>query len=250
MSAGTAGKGMGQKRGKQGRAATASGLDCPACGADNQAGSRFCRHCGRSLSGDGGGWLNAQTLTVLGAAVLCLVALGLLFSSVIDTGPGAPPVPAATRTTSTASGQPPDLSTMSPREAADRLFNRVMIADEQGNDGEVEQFAPMAVAAYDQLESMDLDAIYHVGLIQAAAGNAAAAAGAIERLRAVVPNHLLATLLDYRLATDANDQTKAERAIERFKSHYEDEIQVDRREYREHRPQIDIFRKQTGLTGG
>ena len=139
---------------------------------------------------------------------------------------------------------------MSPREAADRLFNRVMIADEQGRDSEVSQLAPMAIAAYDRLESLDLDAIYHVGLIQAANGDAKAADEAIERLRAIVPNHLLATLLDYRMATEANDQARAERAIERFKSHYEDEILIDRPEYRHHRLQIDMFRQQAGLTGG
>ena len=138
---------------------------------------------------------------------------------------------------------------MSPREAADRLFNRVMIADEQGRSPEVAQFAPMAIAAYDRLETMDLDAIYHVGLIQAASGDVEAAAEAIERLRAVVPNHLLATLLDYRLAIDANDQSKAERLVQRFKSHFEDEIEIDRPEYQHHRRQIDVFREQTGLTG-
>lgn len=226
---------------------------CGACGADNRAGARFCQNCGRSLTG-GGGWFDAQTLTVLGAAAVALLALGLLFSSVIDTD--APPADIASstapsRTASTpADGQPPDLSTMSPREAADRLFNRVMMADEQGNADEVAQFAPMAVAAYDRLESLDLDALYHVGLIEAAAGNAERALEAVERMKGIVPEHLLASQLEHRLAMDAGDQEKADRAIERFEANYDDEIQVDRLEYRDHRRSIEQFRDEIGAAAG
>ena len=225
---------------------------CGACGESHQAGARFCQNCGRSLLG--GSWLNAQTLTVLGAACLTLVALGLLFASVLDFGSapeGDQAVTTPSRTASTlSSGQPPDLSTMSPREAADRLFNRVMMADEQGNEDEVAQFAPMAVAAYDQLESLDLDALYHVGLIQAAAGDGESAWDAAQRMKAIVPGHLLASLLEHRLALDQGDQEKASRAIERFKASYDEEIKIDRLEYRDHQLSIDQFREQIGATDG
>lgn len=217
--------------------------DCASCGGKIAAGARFCQHCGRSVSGDAAGLLNAQTMTVAGAACLSLVAVGLLFSSVIDDGAPAPTTVSPSRTDSPAPGQPPDLSTMTPREAADRLFNRVMMADEQGNDEEVAQFAPMAIAAYDRLNELDLDALYHVGLIHAATEDGEDAFDVVERLRAVVPGHLLAITLEHRLATAANDQVLADRAIERFRAAYEEEIQVDRPEYRDHRRQIDLFRE-------
>ena len=175
-----ANKTAGRRKGTRKGAVDASATDCSACGADNQPGSRFCRQCGRSLSRNGMDWLNVQTLTVLGAACLTLVVLGLLFSSVIDLEPAGGDVAATSRTTATSSGQPPDLSTMTPREAANRLFNRVMMADEQGNSDEVAQFAPMALAAYDRLDSMDLEAVYHVGMIKAAAGDKSGAESAIE----------------------------------------------------------------------
>ena len=222
---------------------------CGACGESHRAGARFCQSCGRSLVG--GSWFNAQTLTVLGAACLTLAALGLLFASVLDIGsvPEADQAAMApSRTASAPSGQPPDLSTMSPREAADRLFNRVMIADEQGNVDEVTQFAPMAVAAYDRLDSLDLDALYHLGLIQAAAGDVESAEEAAQRMKAIVPGHLLASLLEHRLALDQGDQDKATRAIEQFKANYEEEIKIDRFEYRDHQPSIDQFREQIGAT--
>ncbi len=245
MSATTAGgrRGKGKQRGAQPHGTMA----CASCGETYQAGARFCQSCGRSLVR--GGWFDVQTLTVLGAGCLTLVALGLLFASVLDMGSapeGNSVVTAPSRTASAPSGQPPDLSTMSPREAADRLFNRVMMADEQGNVDEVTQFAPMAVAAYEQLDSLDLDALYHLGLIQAASGDDESARDAAERMKAVVPGHLLASLLEHRLATDENEQEKADRAIERFQAHYDDEIKVDRLEYRDHQRSIDQFREQIG----
>jgi len=233
-------------KGKQRTAEAGGSAACSSCGEVNKASARFCQDCGRSLVG--GGWFNAQTLTIIGAALLTLIALGLLFGSVIGTGPTSGGGPSAGAPSRTASGvgnsQPPDLSTMTPREAADRLFNRVMMADEQGNTDEVAQFAPMAVAAYDQLDGLDLDGLYHVGLIHAAAGNAESAWDAVERLKAVVPGHLLASVLEHRLAMEEGDQAKADRATERFRTHYDEEINVDRQEYRHHRRSIDLFQEQ------
>ncbi len=92
MGAIAASKGGGRSRretrhGKKGRGAEEGAeMTCRSCGAGNRAGARFCQDCGRSLTQDGVRWLDAQTLTVLGAAGLTLLALGLLFSSVIEMG--------------------------------------------------------------------------------------------------------------------------------------------------------------------
>lgn len=226
----------------------ASGSEtCMSCGEVNKASARFCQGCGRSLVK--GTWLDAQSMTVIGASLVTLLTLGLLFASVIDMGGkidrGAS-VPTSTRTVSSSDGQPPDLSTMTPREAAYRLFNRVMMADEQGNTDEVMQFAPMALAAYDRIEALDLEATYHIGLISAAADDPDKAEDVVNRLRAVVPDHLLASILEHRLAVDRNDQAKAEQAIERFQNAYDAEISVDRPEYRGHQRQIDQFQQRFG----
>lgn len=245
MSTVTAAGGSRRAKARKRSADSTDDLVCPSCGQTNRAQARYCQECGRSLTS--GGWTNAPTLTVLGAAVAVLVAIGALFASVIDIGPPSgtdPATTATTRTAPTGTGQPPDLSTMTPREAAVRLFNRVMMADEQGNSAEISQFAPMAIAAYDQLDVLDLEAIYHVGAIHAATGNSEGAEEAIERLREAVPDHLLASILEHRLAMDAGDQARAERAIERFRAGYDEEINVDRSEYRDHVRSIDHFRDQ------
>jgi hypothetical protein len=222
---------------------------CPSCAGRIQDDARYCPNCGKPL--DGGSWLNAQTLTVLAAALIVLVALGLLFSSVIDTDRLTPgDQTTAATSTATSAGQPPDLSSMTPREAADRLFNRVMMADEQGDDAEVAQFAPMAVSAYEMLDSMDPDALYHVGLVQAAAGNIDQARDFNERLKAIVPNHLLGALLDYRLAKAENKTDVADAAARRFQDHYDDEMAIGRPEYQHHQASLERFRAQAGATGG
>ncbi len=243
----------GRGGGGGGKGAAKRARNCASCGTRNQANARFCQHCGQAFSGEGTGWANAQTLTVLGAAALSLAALFLLFSSVIGDGEDAGRTAATTARTppAVAEGEgPPDLSTMSPREAADRLFNRVMAADERGDADEVAQFAPMALAAYERLESLDLDAIYHLGLIRTAEGNAEDAGAAVARLRSAAPQHLLASILEHRLALEAGDTAKAERALERFRTDYDDEIGIDRREYRDHGAQIDLFRQRNGLAEG
>lgn len=214
---------------------------CPFCSGKILDSARFCHHCGKSL--DGSGWLTSQTLTVLAAAVISLVALGLLFASVIDVAPitsNSPENSAAP--TATVSDQPPDLSTMTPREAADRLFNRVMMADEQGNTAEVEQFAPMAVAAYEMLESLDTDALFHMGQIHAAAGDIEAARSYADRMKSVVPNHLLAALLEHRLAEAESNSAAAASAKKQFHDHYNEEISISRPEYDHHRASIERFR--------
>ncbi len=221
--------------------ASSGATTCPSCASRAQEGARYCQHCGKSLAGDG--WLTPQTLTVLASAVVVLVALALLFASVIDfDNQQVASGPTTTTPPRIEAGQPPDLSTMSPREAADRLFNRVMMADEQSNRAEVEQFSPMAVSAYEMLESLDTDALYHVGLIHAAAGDIDKAKDFAERMKAIVPNHLLAALLENRLAAKEGNQDVATRAAERFHEHYDEEISVGRPEYEHHRASIERFR--------
>lgn len=224
-------------------------VTCPSCGGRAPIGARYCQGCGASL--DGASWLTPQTLTVLAAAGIALVALGFLFASVINVEQAPPVSSTVTAAPRPApSGQPPDLSTMSPREAADRLFNRVMTADERGDADVVQQFAPMALSAYDMLENLDTDALYHVGLIQAAAGNLDRARDYTDQLTTIVPDHLLAIILEHRLATQENDQAAASRAIEQFQSRYDDEIAVDRPEYQHHRPSIEKFRDEINGRNG
>ena len=72
----------------------------------------------------------------------------------------------------------PDISQMSPRERFDRLYNRIMTAQEQGDQATVETFTPMALMAYAQLPEVDADAQYHLALLRLHAGDVAGAQAA------------------------------------------------------------------------
>ena len=67
--------------------------------------------------------------------------------------------------------QPPDISKMTPEEAAIRLYNRVMGAHERGQVDTVQMFAPMAITAYQMLVTLNVDQHYDVGRIAARGGS-------------------------------------------------------------------------------
>jgi len=140
-------------------------------------------------------------------------------------------------------GQPPDLSSMTPREAADRLFNRVMTASENGNKEEAARFAPMAISAYDRVGPLDNDARYHVALIYMTIGNIKSARAQLEQLRKAVPHHLLAYMLEHDLAERSGNKSEAARAYRDFLAAYDKEMMTTRIEYQEHRGGIDRFRE-------
>src|SRR4029077_16741181 len=59
----------------------------------------------------------------------------------------------------------PDISSLSPQERADRLYNRVMLLATQGKIDSVQFFAPMALTAYQMLSPLNADQRYDMGRI-------------------------------------------------------------------------------------
>jgi hypothetical protein len=108
----------------------------------------------------------------------------------------------------------PDLSTMSPRERADRLFNRVMSYHERGVKDSLQFFADMGIRAYQMLPSLDLDARYDMGRIAEVAGAAVVAKAQADTILREAPTHLLGLALGSRVARLTNDETAA-RAYDR-----------------------------------
>jgi tetratricopeptide (TPR) repeat protein len=132
---------------------------------------------------------------------------------------------------------------MTPREAADRLFNRIMTAAERGDTEEALRFAPMALQAYEALGPLDNDARYHVGLIHATVGDIKSARAYIAMLRQSVPDHLLGIMLEHTIAKQRGDQDRALHAYNTFLAAYELEIAMGRAEYGDHQSGIDSFRR-------
>jgi predicted Zn-dependent protease len=132
---------------------------------------------------------------------------------------------------------------MSPRQAADRLFNRVMAASENGDSAEALRFAPMALQAYNNLGTLDNDARYHVALLHLTTDDTKGARVQVDLLRKSVPRHLLGFMLEHEIAERSGKQDSAARAFKAFLAAYDAEIATGREEYQDHLNTIERFRK-------
>jgi hypothetical protein len=128
----------------------------------------------------------------------------------------------------------PDISNMSPRERADRLFNRVMSAVERGDTAEVNFFMSMAIQSYGLLGELDPDARYHLGLIQFVNRDLTATLLQADSITRTAPSHLLAGILRVQVATIRRDSTARNSAYRRFLADYDKEIALGRPEYAHH----------------
>ncbi|NOT07657.1 MAG: zinc ribbon domain-containing protein [Gemmatimonadales bacterium] len=213
---------------------------CPRCGA--AASDRFCGKCGAELLGGPAPVSRPGIIAPLAVAGVALVVL--LIVLVVPRGPssgGAPPVGADA--VAPGEGTPPDLSTMSPRERFDRLYNRVMRAAEAGDAPTMTQFSPMAFQAYQQLDTVDADAQYHAAVlflhVRSDSRSALALADSILRTS---PGHLLGILIQGTAAGMTGDSAALRRSSRAFLGAWDKELAADRPEYRDHRVMLDQFR--------
>lgn len=201
---------------------------CPSCGSDATPGDRFCTRCGSPLSGGGApaggaggprglggegegdgslGWWAAGLLLV----ALMVVALIPILSAERGRTDRSSPAGAAGGA-DPAMGPAPnvDLSTMTPREAADRLFDRVMRSAEQGDSAQAQNFLPMAIAAYERARPLDADGLFHLSTLQRTAGLAQEALETARRGLEDNPDHLLLLAAAGDAASVAGDRGAAE----------------------------------------
>src|SRR6185503_20286088 len=142
-------------------------MTCHACGAQLSTNVRFCHKCGAAVgSAQVTGWRAGLPWAVAGAALGALITVLAMRVG----GGGGAPAPSERTTLGGPVGVAPDISQMSPEERANRLFNRIMTMAQAGNDDSVRFFLPMALGAYSQLPALDVDARYHIGLLQLAGG--------------------------------------------------------------------------------
>ncbi len=148
----------------------------------------------------------------------------------------------------TAAGPAPDISALSPQERFDRLFNRIMQAAERGDSVEVERFTPMALGAYQQLDTRDADARYHAAVLHLQVGDFAPALALADSILAESPGHLFGYLIRGTVARLQNNPAARARAQRDFLAHYAKETAAKRVEYLEHQPALDEFRKEAEKT--
>jgi len=110
------------------------------------------------------------------------------------TDSGAPVAPFAGAAGAAGGTQAPDISNMTPTQRAIALYNLVMSMHERGSDS-AQTFAPMAIRAYQMIDSLSLDDRYDMGRIAAIGGNEPMAKAQSDTILAAHPNHLLGLIL-------------------------------------------------------
>jgi len=223
---------------------------CNQCGAKLSGAPRFCNQCGAPQpgSGDGGGGRvghRAAVAATVGGSnapwwIAAIAMLGLiLVLGVTMVKPAGPTAPAG--------GMPPgaggnpaagqstlDLSTMSPREAADRLFDRVMRTISAGDTAGALAFQPMAVQAYQGVEPLDLDGLFHQALLEGLVDPNATLA-TVQRMLAIEPDHVLALGEGAQASLDLGDTAQAKEYFSHLVRVYDTQFARNLVEYDGHR---------------
>src|SRR6266480_1752427 len=231
-------------------------MNCHACGAPLGATAKFCHKCGAQVGGtQTAGWRVGLPWGVAGAAMgalLTVVAVRLGDGSMEGAGSREPGAGDAAEATAPRSQLPaPDISQMSPEERATRLYNRVMMLHTQGKADSAEFFLPMAVQAYAMLPALDVDARYHIGVLDLTGGNAAAALAQADTIRRAIPTHLFGFMLRARARDLQRDAAGARRAYADFLKIGGAESTRQRPEYAEHAEELEAFHQQaTQVTDG
>src|SRR5437016_3998974 len=221
-------------------------MNCQACGTALAATAKFCHKCGARVSaqmnaGHAVGWRAGLPWGVAGAA---LGALLTVLALRIGAASGGGMRDAGDTADDDSRSTPPDISQMSPEERATRLYNRVMSLHSQGQADSAEFFLPMALQAYAMLPALDVDARYHIGVLDLTGGNAAGALAQADTIRRAAPTHLFGFMLRARALELTHDAAGALRAYRAFLRNEAAERARQRPEYGEHAQNLDAFRDQ------
>lgn len=208
------------------------GPPCPGCSAPSEVGDRFCTQCGEGLTakrskvavtGARSLWAAVGTLALV--TIILLVVQQTSKSNDAVASPPSPP-PGTLGPTSAI-----DLGAMTPRQAADRLFIRVMTAVEGGDQAQAELFLPMAIASYDRIAALTLDDRFHLSLLHALGGDGASALAVAEAGLAVRPTHLLCLAAAAEAAIVLGDDALARTHYQALVEAYDEEIGAGLVEY-------------------
>ncbi|MDF1502591.1 zinc ribbon domain-containing protein [Roseisolibacter sp. H3M3-2] len=131
--------------------------------------------------------------------------LNALPQAALGEGPGAGAPAAPFAGGGDAAGRPPSLENMSPRDIADRLFDRIMRLSSEGKADSVGFFAEMALQNYAQMPSLDADLRYDMGRVAEVAGREEVARAQADSILRAQPNHLLGLVLATKAATMRGD---------------------------------------------
>ncbi|HYC51017.1 MAG TPA: hypothetical protein VEB19_07915 [Gemmatimonadaceae bacterium] len=161
------------------------------------------------------GFGNALPWAVAAIAILALIALaaGQRFARTTTQGMPAANAPGSRLGSPT---RAPDISSMTPLERAERLYDRIMGAADRGRADSARFFLPMAVQSYEALGPLTVDQRYDLGRLGEVAGDATLAAAQSDTILQQQPQHLLGLVLRYRVARARGDAPAASRALDQL----------------------------------
>lgn len=179
---------------------------------------------------------NLVPWAILGAAAVALVVLVAVQRSGED-GTVSPSGPAGF------AAQPPtrapDISSLTPRERADRLYDRVMRLEAEGKGDSASFFAQMALGAYESLGDFDNDLRYDYGRMAEIGGDLELARQQAAAILASDPDHLLGVVLSMRIAEKSGAAAEFERLRSLVRARRKTEYARNLPEYARHRAEIE-----------
>jgi hypothetical protein len=200
-------------------AAPLAGATCGACAAPLTPGAKYCHRCGTPAGADVPAQVrNLSTVlpwSLAGIAFLALIAM-VAAQRFSGSATDEPPSPPSAQQVAPGGSRAPDISNLTPGEAAIRLYDRVMGQHERGQADSVQLFAPMAITAYQQLGQLDLDQRYDLGRIAAVSGDESLARAEADSILAQHPNHLLGLILAGNAARMRKDSAAERTFHEKF----------------------------------
>ena len=237
-----------------------SAVTCAECGNELPSGGRFCNQCGapsaatrallaerRTTPASPLPWVVAG---IGGAAAVALLVV--LLSRGGEEGTAAAPAgpPAGAPAAGAPVGDPSqvDLSSMTPREAADNLFDRVMREASAGDSARARFFLPMALASYGQVPELDLDARYHLGVLHLFARDAASARAQADTILATAPDHLFGLYNAAEAERLMGNEAAARQLLQRFLDVYDAEVAKGLPEYGSHAAALTAMRQEASRT--
>ena len=230
-----------------------AGATCSVCKGDLTPGSKFCHHCGtasgpaRAAASSGRTtslpWIVAALALLTMFAMLAGRGFNTRRGSTLDAPQNALPQAGLDDRVPDSSGggtpvRAPDISSLSPTERADRLFNKVMLLYSQGKADSVQFFAPMALTSYQMLGTMNNDQHYDMGRVAEVAGAIPLAKAQADSILKKSPTHLLGLILAARVAGLQGDSTALRSYEKRLVAAEKTELAKKLDEYDRHQDDI------------
>ncbi len=210
-----------------------AGATCASCRTPLTPGAKFCHDCGAPA---GGAAKSQRTLGVMvpwavaGIALLAFIAreAGQRFASTApDVAEGAAPAMAA-------APRAPDISQMTPRDRATRLYDRTMQARERGKTDSAAFFATMATMAYAQIPDLDADGRFEAGRVALIAAQPDLGKAQADTILSKHPNHLLGLILLEESALIGGNKAAAKSAHDKLVAAAKTEQDKPLPEYKAH----------------